>query len=72
MSAPCCPTHAPSTAGESGHAVGAATGNIGRAASNAGDRMVIAACRRVVAVDRIGWRKHGDPADLELVYSFGL
>jgi hypothetical protein len=32
--------------------------------------MLIAACRRAIAADRIGWRKHGDPADLELVYSF--
>jgi hypothetical protein len=41
------------------------------AAKDAGDEMVIAACRRVIAADRIGWRKHGNPADLlELVYSF--
>jgi hypothetical protein len=59
-----------SAAGGSGHALGAATGNIGPSASNEGDRMVIAACRRFIAADRIGWRKHGDPADLELVYSF--
>ena len=32
--------------------------------------MLIAACRRFIAADRVGWRKHGDPADLELVYSF--
>jgi hypothetical protein len=32
--------------------------------------MRIAACRRIIAADRIGWRKHGDPADLKLVYSF--
>ena len=40
------------------------------AAKDAGDEMVIAACRRVIAADRIGWRKHGNPADLELIYSF--
>jgi hypothetical protein len=40
------------------------------AAQDAGDRMVIAACRRIIAADRIGWRKYGNPADLELVYSF--
>jgi hypothetical protein len=51
------------------HALGAATGNIGRSANEAGDRMVIAACRRIVAAGRIGWRKRGDPADLNLVYS---
>jgi len=42
------------------------------AAKDAGDEMVIAACRRVIAADRIGWRKHGNPADLELVYSFAM
>jgi hypothetical protein len=51
---------ATSAAGESGHALGAATGNIGRAASNEGDAMVTAACRRIIAADRIEWRKHGD------------
>jgi hypothetical protein len=61
---------ATSAAGESAHALGAATGNIGPAASNVGDEMVIAACRRIIAAERIGWRKHGDPADVKLVYSF--
>jgi hypothetical protein len=42
------------------------------AAKDAGDEMVIAACRRIIAADRIGWRKHGNPADLKLVYSFAL
>jgi hypothetical protein len=42
------------------------------AAKDAGDEVVIAACRRIIAAERIGWRKHGDPADLELVYSFAL
>jgi hypothetical protein len=42
------------------------------AAKDAGDEMVIAACRRVIAADRLGWRKHGNPADLKLVYSFAL
>jgi hypothetical protein len=40
------------------------------AAKDAGDEVVIAACRRVIAADRIGWRKHGNPADLNLRYSF--
>ena len=34
--------------------------NIGPAASNAGDRMLIPACLRIIAADRIGWKKHGD------------
>ena len=42
------------------------------AAKDAGDEMVIAACRRIIAADHLGWRKHGNPADLELVYSFAL
>jgi hypothetical protein len=42
------------------------------AAKDAGDEMVIAACRRIIAAERIGWRKHGNPADLELVYSFAI
>jgi hypothetical protein len=42
------------------------------AAKDAGDEMVIAACRRIIAAYRIGWRKHGNPADLKLVYSFAL
>ena len=42
------------------------------AAKDAGDEMVIAACRRIIAAGRIGWRKHGNPADLKLVYSFAL
>lgn len=40
------------------------------AAKDAGDQMVIAACRRIITANRIGWRKHGDPADLRLVYEF--
>jgi hypothetical protein len=40
------------------------------AAQDVGDEMVIAACRRIIAADRVGWRKHGHPADLRLVYSF--
>jgi hypothetical protein len=37
--------------------------NIGRATSSEGDAMVIAACRRIIAADRIGWRKHGRTLD---------
>ena len=40
------------------------------AAKDAGDEMVIAACRRIITADRIGWRKHGNAADLALVKAF--
>ena len=42
------------------------------AAKDVGDEMVIAACRRIIAAHRLGWRKHGNPADLELVYGFAM
>lgn len=40
------------------------------AAKDAGDDFVIAACRRIINADRIGWRKHGNPADLRIVMAF--
>lgn len=40
------------------------------AAKDAGDEMVVAACRRIITADRIGWRRHGNPADLRLVLAF--
>jgi hypothetical protein len=40
------------------------------AAKNAGDDLLIAAARRLIDADRIGWRKHADPADYRLVLSF--
>jgi hypothetical protein len=40
------------------------------AAKDAQDIIVINACRRIIAADRIGWRKHGDPADYRLVLEF--
>lgn len=40
------------------------------AAKDAGDEFVIAACRRIITADRIGWRKHGNPADFRLVLAF--
>jgi hypothetical protein len=40
------------------------------AAKDAGDEMVVAACRRIIVAERLGWRRHGNPADLRLVYSF--
>lgn len=43
------------------------------AAKDAGDEFVIAACRRLINADRIGWRKHHDPADYSLVLElYGL
>jgi hypothetical protein len=35
-----------------------------------GDATVIAACRRVIQADRLGWRRHGNPHDLRLVLAF--
>ncbi len=40
------------------------------AAKDAGDQMVVNACRRVITANRLGWRKHGCAADLKLVYEF--
>jgi hypothetical protein len=40
------------------------------AAKDAGDEMVVAACGRIIVAERVGWRRHGNPADLRLVYSF--
>jgi hypothetical protein len=48
------------------------TWDVLEAAKDAGDEMIIAACRRIIVAHRLGWRKHGNPADLELVYSFAL
>ena len=39
------------------------------AAKRAGDEVTIAACRRIIEANRIGWRKHGSATDLRLVYS---
>jgi hypothetical protein len=40
------------------------------AAKDAGDQMVIAACRRLIVANRIGWKKHANPADYRLVLEF--
>ena len=37
------------------------------AAKDAGDEAVIAACRRIITANRLGWRKHGKAADLRLI-----
>jgi hypothetical protein len=36
------------------------------------DEMVVAACRRLIRADRLGWRQHRDPADWALVQSFAV
>lgn len=46
------------------------TWNVLEAAKDAGDEMVIADCRRIIVANRIGWRKHGNPADYALVMEF--
>jgi hypothetical protein len=37
------------------------------AAKDAGDVMVIAACRRIIRADALGWDAHGDRNDYRLV-----
>jgi hypothetical protein len=34
------------------------------------DQIMIAACRRLVVADRLGWKKHAELGDIELVMSF--
>jgi hypothetical protein len=40
------------------------------AAKDAGDEFVIAACRRIICADRIGWRTHGRREDFRLICEF--
>jgi len=40
------------------------------AAKDNGDQMVIAACRRLIVADRIGWKRHAAKADWQLVKAF--
>ncbi len=40
------------------------------AAKDAGDEMVIAACRRLIVANRRGWSKHHAAADYALIRSF--
>ena len=44
--------------------------NVLEAAKDNGDQMVIAACRRLIVADRIGWKKHAKRIDWELVKAF--
>lgn len=46
------------------------TWNVLEAAKDAGDAVVVAACRRILTADRLGWRKHGNAADYALVLAF--
>lgn len=46
------------------------TWSVLEAAKDAGDATVVAACRRIIVADRIGWRKHGNPADYAMVLAF--
>jgi hypothetical protein len=39
-------------------------------AKDAGDTEVLAAARRLVGANMLGWGKHAQPADYELVKSF--
>lgn len=40
------------------------------AAKDAGDQHVIAACRRLIVANRLGWKKYRKPADVEIVFAF--
>lgn len=40
------------------------------AAQDAGDAKVVAACRRLIVANTLGWRKHHSPEDYQLVLSF--
>lgn len=40
------------------------------AAKDAGDEILIAACRRLIVANRLGWKRHADPADYRLVLEF--
>jgi hypothetical protein len=40
------------------------------AAKDNGDAVVVAACRRLIRANTIGWRKRANPSDWKLVRSF--
>ena len=44
--------------------------NVLEAAKDNGDQMVIAACRRLIVADRIGWKRHAAKADWQIVKAF--
>jgi hypothetical protein len=39
-------------------------------AKDAGDEFVIAACRRLIIADRIGWKRHANKSDWTLIRAF--
>jgi hypothetical protein len=39
------------------------------AAKDSSDEIAIAACRRLIVADRLGWRKHAKRGDIELVFA---
>lgn len=39
-------------------------------AKDVGDQTVVAACRRLITANRLGWKKHHLPADWTLVQEF--
>jgi len=40
------------------------------AAKDAGDALVISACRRLIIANRLGWKKYVDQNDVRLVWAF--
>ena len=44
--------------------------NVLEAAKDAGDQMVVSACRRLIVANRLGWRKHANLNDWNLVLAF--
>lgn len=40
------------------------------AAKDNGDELVIAACRRLIVANRLGWKKHAIASDVAIVRSF--
>jgi hypothetical protein len=44
--------------------------NVLEAAKDNNDQAIIAACRRLIEADRLGWKKHHDPADYRLILEF--
>lgn len=41
-------------------------------AKDAGDQVVIAACRRLIEANRLGWRKYAQAADIATVKAFAV
>jgi hypothetical protein len=46
------------------------TWDVLEAAKDAGDDMAMAACRRIIVADRLGWQKNGRADDFRLVLAF--